>query len=921
MFDGNRLLNRIAGVAATVGDRVGSGYHNRAGSVRHIAVVHRHAICGAAVADAETRCHKFSHGRHRRRCRTCSATAHLNRCQRARDGRFHIVVDIIGEHPCRGKVCAILVTIGVGLLANTVLLARFPSHCLRRFSDRLKLIAALVFDDRQRSRCRSLVEAGHIGGRCHRTADLCRIHGMLDGNRLGDGFAGVAATVGDRVGSGYHNRAGAVHHIAVAYRHVLCGAAVIDGEVCRLKLGHGRHRRGIIHGTTAHLFCCQCTRDGRFHIVIDVVGECPRCGEICAVRVGVRVGLCAYAVLFIRLPSQRLCRIIVGIKHSAALVLDDRQCGGCYCLRQAGHIGGRCHRTIDFCGIHGVLDGNRLGNSTAGVAAAVGDRVGSGHHNRAGASHRIAVIHRHALCGAAVADAEARGHKFGHGFHRRWCRTCSATAHFNRCQRTRECRSYIVVDVIGEHPCLGLICTILIGVRVLLRTFAVRLAFFPSHCLRWVSDRGKRVSALVLDDRQRSWCRSLRQAGHIGGRCHRTADLCRRCRTVNGINIRPVVGVARAIREGIDVRHRALARRNRGGRRVAVLQLARKRVPAGICHRRQRGSHHLRGAVHRFASVSGHGKVCLIDVDGLVDRTTLTALIRHRVGSYDFDWACSRGRAVAAGHGKVRVRGAVVADRDAHSLEFGNRCLSRRLDTRRATFHIQRLQSARNRRRIHILHRHRPVRLRRTTLAVRHFQVHGIILVTGGGRDRGRHRMGGCGRGSGCGFGHRQVAAPHVGVVSRGDRAHSTSEFFRADVRTQLGHRRDAHARHRIDRHIGLAARDAVRGLVLGRHRHRVGACCGVAQCHRIRAGAAGHRGTRGGPCVVVVAGRARRGDGHRVVVQRRSGAQRGRGREVRHQRVVHRHRYVVRGRAAVAVRHCHRIGFVAGSGRFGRTT
>ena len=47
-------------------------------------------------------------------------------------------------------------------------------------------------------------------------------------------------------------------------------------------------------------FVLQC----RFHIVVDVIGERPRCGEIRAVRVGVRVGLRAYAVLFIRLPSQ-----------------------------------------------------------------------------------------------------------------------------------------------------------------------------------------------------------------------------------------------------------------------------------------------------------------------------------------------------------------------------------------------------------------------------------------------------------------------------------------------------------------------------------------------------------------------------------------------------------------------------------------
>ena len=172
MLDGNRLGDGVAGVAATVGDRVGACDHDRTGAAHRIVVVHRHALHGAAVVDSEIGSLQLGHGRHRIGCRSRCATAHFNCCQRAREGRFYIVVDVISKHPCRGEVCAILVTIGVGLRANTVRLTFFPSHIRCRFSDRLKLIAALVFDDRQRSGCRSLVEAGHIGGRCHWTADL-----------------------------------------------------------------------------------------------------------------------------------------------------------------------------------------------------------------------------------------------------------------------------------------------------------------------------------------------------------------------------------------------------------------------------------------------------------------------------------------------------------------------------------------------------------------------------------------------------------------------------------------------------------------------------------------------------------------------------------------------------------------------------
>ena len=420
---------------------------------------------------------------------------------------------------------------------------------------------------------------------------------MLDGNRLGDRITDVAATVGDRIGSGYHDRAGAVHHIAVAYRHVLCGAAVIDGKVCRLKLGHGRHRRGVIHGATAHLFCCQCTRDGRFYIVIDVVGECPCRGEICAVRVSVGVGLRAYAVLLIRLPSQRLCRIIVGIKYSAALVLDDRQCGGCYCLRQAGHIGGRCHRTI-LCRIHGVLDGNRLGNSIAGVAATVGDRVGSGYHDRAGASHRIAVVHRHALYGAAVADGKVRRLKLGHGRHRIGCRSHCATAHLNRCQRARECRNHIVVDVVGECPGRGEVCTVLIGVGVGLPANTVLLARLPSHFRCRISDRGKHIVALVLDDRQhfRSRFSGQGEAGHIGG-IYRRTNLIGICCVFDG---------------------------NRLGDRIT-------NVAAAVGDRVGSGYHNRAGAVHHIAVAYRHALCGAAVIDGKVCRLKL-GHGRHRRG-------------------------------------------------------------------------------------------------------------------------------------------------------------------------------------------------------------------------------------------------------------------------------------------------
>ena len=425
---------------------------------------------------------------------------------------------------------------------------------------------------------------------------------MLDGNRLGDGFAGVAATVGDRIGAGDHNRAGAVHHIAVSHRHVLRGTAIVDGEIGRLQLGHGRHRRGIIHGATAHLFCCQCTRDGRFYIVIDVVGECPCRGEICAVRVSVGVGLRAYAVLLIRLPSQRLCRIIVGIKHSAALVLDNRQCGGCYCLRQAGHIGGRCHRTIDFCGIHGVLDGNRLGNSIAGVAATVGDRVGSGYHNRTGAVHRIAVVHRHALYGAAVADGKVCRLKLGHGFHRRRCCSRCATAHFNCCQRAREGRFHIVIDVVGECPGRGEICTILIGVGVGLRANTVFLARLPSHFRCRISDRGKHIVALVLDDRQhfRSRLSGQGEAGHIGGICRRT-NLMRIYSVLDGNRlVDRITNVAATIGDRIGSGYH-----NRAGA-VCHIAVAYRHVLCGAavvdaearCHKLGHGRHRRRGIIH-----------------------------------------------------------------------------------------------------------------------------------------------------------------------------------------------------------------------------------------------------------------------------------------------------------------------------------
>ena len=524
MHDGNRLGDGVAGVAATVGDRVGAGDHDRAGAAHRIVVVHRHALYGAAIADGEVCRLKLGHGRHRIGCRSHCATAHLNRCQRAREGRFHIVVDVVGECPYLGQICTVLIGVCVGFRANTVLLVRLPSHCRRRFSDGFKRFAALVFDDRQhiRSGLSGQGEAGHIGG-IYRRTNLIGICCVLDSNRLGDGFAGVAATVGDRVGAGNHDRAGAVHHIAVSHRHVLRGTAIVDGEIGRLQLGHGGHRRSVIHGTTAHLFCCQCTRDGRFHIVIDVVGECPRCGEICAVRVGVRVGLCAYAVLFIRLPSQRLCRIIVGIKHSAALVLDDRQHirSGLSGQGEAGHIGGIYRRT-NLIGICCVLDSNRLGDGFAGVAATVGDRVGAGNHDRAGAVHHIAVSHRHVLRGTAVVDSEIGRFKLGHGGHRRSV-IHGTTAHLFGCQRARDSRSHIVVDVIGERPCRGEICTIRVCISVGLLALAVRLALVPSHLRRRIADRGKRCSALVLDDRQHihSGLSGLVEAGYIGGICRR----------------------------------------------------------------------------------------------------------------------------------------------------------------------------------------------------------------------------------------------------------------------------------------------------------------------------------------------------------------------------------------------------------------
>ena len=348
---------------------------------------------------------------------------------------------------------------------------------------------------------------------------------MFYGNRLLNGIAGVAATIRYRVASRDYNRAGAAHRITVVHRHVLRRAAVADGEARCLKLGHGRHCRSIIHGTTAHLFCCQCARDGRRHIVINSISVGPCRGKVCTILVRVGVGLRAFAVLLARFPSHRLRRVSERRKFIVALVFDDRQRGRCRGLGKASHTAGRCHRVADLCGIYGVLYGNRLLDGIAGVAATVCHRVASGHHERAGAAHCITVAHRHALCGAAVADAEARGHKFGHGRHRRRCRSRCATANLNRSQRAREGRGYIVVDVVGEHPCLGLICTILIGVRVLLRTFAVLLARLPCHRLRRISDRRKRVAALVFDDRQSSRCRGLRKAGHIAGRCHRTADL------------------------------------------------------------------------------------------------------------------------------------------------------------------------------------------------------------------------------------------------------------------------------------------------------------------------------------------------------------------------------------------------------------
>ena len=169
---------------------------------------------------------------------------------------------------------------------------------------------------------------------------------MHDGNRLGDGFAGVAATVGNRVGAGDHDRAGAVHLIAVSHRHVLRGTAVVDSEIGRFKLGHGGHRRSVIHGTTAHLNSCQGARDSRSHIVVDVISKHPCRGEVCTILVTIGVGLRAFAVRLTFFPSHFRCRFSDRIKNIAALVLDDRQRSGCRGLVEAGYIGGICHRAF-----------------------------------------------------------------------------------------------------------------------------------------------------------------------------------------------------------------------------------------------------------------------------------------------------------------------------------------------------------------------------------------------------------------------------------------------------------------------------------------------------------------------------------------------------------------------------------------------
>ena len=175
-------------------------------------------------------------------------------------------------------------------------------------------------------------------------------------------------------------------------------------------------------------------------------------------------------------------------------------------------------------------------------------------------------------------------------------------------------------------------------------------------------------------------------------------------------------------------------------------------------------------------------------------------------------------------------------------------------------------------------------------MAVRHLEAHRVGGVAVVARYR-RHRLVRDAALRGCGRTHRQVAGPCEGVVPRGGLIHRARELVSARVRAQLGDSRDARARDGINRHRGLAPRHAVRGLVRGRHRHRIGACVGIAQVHLVRAGTAVHRGVRRGPRVGVVAGRACRGDGHRVVVQRGGGAHRGRGRKVRQQGVVHRNR------------------------------
>ena len=283
------------------------------------------------------------------------------------------LADGVGEHPGLLVVGTILVGVCEGLRCAAVL--RRTTHN----RDIVERVAAGIGHHRHHGR-RERVRGDRVGETIHRLGVGAARNRDIVGNIHVDGLCNlgsVAALVGNRVGSGHHNRAGTRGEILVTDRQIsVRGAVVADGKAEGILQFGDTFLGGItvsqVAATALHVMVGNGTRDDGNRLVGDGKG-------------GVAVRLTALAV-----GDGDSDAVIAGSRNRCGLRNDGgaggiRSHGAGPCVIICGRPAGNVGRDVEVFAIRAIRRSGETGDDRQGVH-------GDGHLIRARAAVRIGCL-------------------------------------------------------------------------------------------------------------------------------------------------------------------------------------------------------------------------------------------------------------------------------------------------------------------------------------------------------------------------------------------------------------------------------------------------------------------------------------------------------------------------------------------------